>query len=445
MKRTLALLLLAAVLLSLGGCSIMEGNISTLLKVPQPNKVQQQLRSAIDSTLGTNIKYLSPSSGNYRTSLIQVDLDGSGRSETVLFYLPTAEDTAAYLAVLTELEDGSWKLVQKVQGVATTVDYVEFADLDSDGKRDIVVGWSRGDTARELFVYNVYASGDGLLYNDGYNESRFFTEADGTPFLFTAAFDKAQGSGTAKIVTLDGEGKLTKTLTCDIDAHFDTVTAISYSRISPTTRAIILDARLGNTAVTQWLFYDGTRLLNPYYSDGLLNPAFVRETAFSCTDIDKDGIVELPAASALPSVLGVPNGYTPMSLTAWSAFNSATLTDFTLQPLNYEFSCIMNQALGYYFIYPAAWAGRVSVYNNAADRTMYFYHIDPQTNASTLLFTISRLSLTDYNKRADLGSWYELHREGEQVYAIHIADTLSADLKLLIGTVNDCRNRLILY
>jgi simple sugar transport system permease protein len=30
-------------------------------------------------------------------------------------------------------------------------------------------------------------------------------------------------------------------------------------------------------------------------------------------------------------------------------------------------------------------------------------------------------------------------------FAIRIAENLSADLKLLIGTVNDCRNRLILY
>lgn len=445
MKRILALLLVAAVLLSLGGCSIMEGNISTLLKIPRPNKVQQQLRTAIDNSLGTNIKYVSPAAGNYRTSLIQVDLNGDGRFETVLFYLPTADNATASLAVLTEQDNGSWKLLKKVQGAATAVDYVEFADLNGDGKRDITVGWSRGDSARELMIYNVYATGDGLLYTDGYNESRFFTDADNTPLIFTASFDKSAGNGTAKIVTLDENGTLSKTLTCDIDAHFDTVTAISYSRISPTTRAIILDTRLGNTAVTQFLFFDGNRLLNPYYADGLLDPAFTRETAFACTDIDKDGIVELPAASALPSVLGVPVNYTPMNLTSWSAFNSSTLTNFTLQPLTYEFSCIMNQALGYYYIYPAAWAGRVSVYNNAADRTMHFYHVDPQTNHSTLLFSISRLSLADYNKRANTGSWYELHREGEQIYAIHIADNLSADLKLLIGTVNDCRNRLILY
>jgi len=445
LKRTIALLLLAAVLLSLGGCSIMEGNISTLLKVPQPNKVQQQLRNAIDSSLGTNIKYISPAAGNHRTSLIQVDLDGSGRLETVLFYLPTADNTTAFLAVLTEQDDGTWKLVKKIQGAAAAVDYVEFSDLNSDGKRDILVGWSRGDSARELFVYNVFASDDALLYTDGYNESRFFTDTDGAPLLFTASFDKALGSGTAKIVTLDKNGELTKTFTCEIDAHFDTVTAVSYSRISSTTRAIILDARLGNTAVTQFLFFDGNRLINPYYTDGLLDPAFIRETAFACTDIDKDGIVELPAASALPVVTGASSGYTPMQLTAWSTFNSSTLTNFTLQPLTYEFSCIMNPTLGYYYIYPAAWAGRVSVYNNAADRTMYFYHVDPQTNYSTQLFSISRISAADYNKRANTGSWFELHREGEQIYAIHIADNLSADLKLLIGTVTDCRNRLILY
>ncbi len=445
MKRTLALLLVLATLLSLGGCSIMEGNISTLLKIPQPNKVQQQLRNAIDSRLGTNLKYVSPASGNHRTSLLQIDLNGSGAQETVLFFLPTSDATVADLAVFTQQPDGSWTLTKQIRGASAAIDYVEFSDLNADGKLDILVGWIRGDSARELCVYDIYASGDGLLYTDGYNESRFFTDTDGQPLIFTASFDKAAGIGQAKVVTLGPDGILSQQMTCELDAHFDTVTAVTYSRITPTTRAIILDARLGNTAVTQLLFYDGTHLLNPYYSDGLLAPSFVRETAFACTDIDKDGIIEIPSATALPPIASLANSQTAMGLTAWSTFNSAALSDFSLQPLTYEFSCIMNAALSYYYIYPSEWIGRVSVYNNTADRTMSFYFVDPNTNASTLLFSITRLSLSDYNKRANTGAWYELYREDEQVFAIHIADDLTADLKLLIGTVTDNRNRLILY
>ena len=445
MRRTLALLLAVLMLLSLGGCSIMEGNISTLLKVPRPNKLQQQLSNAINSHIGTNIKYISPAAGAHRTSLVQVDLSGSGAQETVIFFLPTADADTAQLAVFTEQADGSWRLTKRITGLANAIDYVEFSDLSGDGKLDILVGWIKGGGARELVVYDAYATGDGVLYTDGYNESRFFTDSDGRPLIFTASYDKTEGTGKAKVVTTGSNGILSEQKSCAIDAHFDAVTAITYSRISPTTRAIILDARLGNTASTQLLFYDGNHLINPYYSNGTLDPAFVRETAFTCTDIDKDGIIEIPSATALPPVPAAANSQTAMGLTAWSAFNSATLSDFSLQPLTYEFSCVMNDALGYYFIYPASWIGRVSVYNNAADRTMSFYHVAPQTNEATLLFSISRLALDDYNKRTNAGSWYELHRAGEQVFAIHIADNLSADLKLLIGTVTDCRNRLILY
>lgn len=445
MRRILSLLLAVVMLVTLGGCSIMEGNISTLLKVPRPNKVQQQLRNAIDAKLGTNIKYISPATGSHRTSLVQVDLSGSGAQETVIFYLSSADADTAGIAVFTEAADGSWSLTKRIEGLSPAIDYVEFHDLSGDGRLDILVGWLKGDLARELAVYDVFAAGNGQLYTDGYNDSRFFLDSDGNPLIFTLSYDKAAGNGAAKVVTLGKDGILSEQKSCAVDAHFDTVTAISYSRISPTTRAIILDARLGNTAVTQLLFYDGSRLINPYYNDGELAPSFVRETAFSCSDIDKDGIIEIPAATALPPIPTPPAAHAAMGLTAWSTFNSAALSDFSLQPLTYEFSCVMNAALGYYYIYPAAWTGRVSVYNNAADRTMSFYHVDPNTNDATLLFSISRLSLTEYNKRANTGSWYELRREDEQVFAIHIADNLSADHKLLIGTVDDCRNRLILY
>ena len=42
-----------------------------------------------------------------------------------------------------------------------------------------------------------------------------------------------------------------------------------------------------------------------------------------------------------------------------------------------------------------------------------------------------------------LGSWYELYRSGDLVYTIHMEKNLTADQKLLVGTVEESRSRLI--
>ncbi len=440
MKRFIAILAVMVSLATLGGCSLMDSNIGNLLKTPRPNKVQTRLRSAIDGALGSKIKYLSPSSGTYRTSLLQVDLNQTGSKETVLFFFPSADAEVAQVALFEEKEDGSWGLTKQIQGASNAIDYVEFADCNADGNLDILVGWIRGDSARELFVYDLFAAGEGVLYTDGYNESRFFTD-NGAPLVFSASFDKAQGVGLAKLVTLDENGFLAPALTCPIDAHFQAVNNISYARISSERRAFIFDAKNDNNATTQLLFYDGKTLTNPYYGEEL-HSAFVRETSLISQDIDKDGIIEFPASDMMPFSSLVT--LSPATLTSWSAHNPASLSSGEEAPLLYEFSCILNSPLGYYYIYPAEWQGRVAVYM-ASDRSLVYYHIDSNTGESTLLFTIARLSVDEYTKRINTGTWYQLYRDGDRVYAIDFAQNLSPALKLLVGTVDDNRARLILY
>ena len=448
-KRVIAVLLLLPLLLGAAGCGVLDGNIGTLLKTPAANNMQIKLRAAIDSSIGTGIRYVVPATGKIRSSFVTEDLDGDGRAEAVILYSEIGADDVepkANLAVFAEAADGSWALTKQVSGLSGSVDYLSFADFNFDGHKDALVGWIMGDSAREVCAYDLHAVSDVVLFADAYNESRLFTDTKGNPFLFIAVFDKAAGTGVAKIVSGNGKGEFGTAAECPVSAKFETMTNIEFARISSNTSALVLDARQGKNAVTQLLFWDGKSLINPYYENEALHTAFTRETAFAAQDIDKDGITEFPAAVALPQLSqfdGDPT-MTAVSLTNWSAFDARSLSDYNLPPLKYEFSCVMNAAMGYYYIFPAEWMSRVSVYYNSNNFGLNFYQVDPENKSGSLLFPLLRISREDYAKRTAGGDYYELRRDGDWVYAMCIAPNLTADMKLTVGTVKDSAARLIL-
>ena len=85
-KRIIAVLMLAAVCLPLCGCNLIDGNVKTMLRAPQPNNMQEQLTIAITETLGSNLTYVSPKNGktNLRQPIILTDLDSDGKDEVVI-------------------------------------------------------------------------------------------------------------------------------------------------------------------------------------------------------------------------------------------------------------------------------------------------------------------------------------------------------------------------
>ena len=449
-KRIIAVLMLAAVCLPLCGCNLIDGNVKTMLRAPQPNNMQEQLTSAITETLGANLTYVSPKSGktNLRQPIILTDLDGDGKDEVIIFYKPeTSADTdAANIAVFKEQADGQWQQWKNIQGESGEIDYIDLWDFDGNGVNDLLVGWSRGESApKVLTAYDLQPDTQSApLFQETYTESRFFEEKDNRFIFILNIADKTAGMAVQ-------DGTLKAVATCPVDGAGDGVQDIKYARINSRQYAVILDIKRGNNMSSQFLFWDETGLTNPYLRDGALNPALIRETSFPCLDIDKDGIVEVPTSWSLPAYpnLSAQEGSKMLVLTDWSMLNiKASEPDNTLPALVHDFYCIMNSAYGYYYIMPAEWVGKVTCYQ-AKDNSMHFYYVGStgESEQAQHMFSIYQMTEEELANRLKLGNWYELRSEkdSDKLFVINMASNMSEEVQMLAGTVVDSRKNWIQY
>ena len=440
--KIVALLLVCAVILS--GCNIMTGNIGTLLKAPQPNNMQAGLSAAVNETLGSSIKYVSPLNGAYKNSVLLSDLDGDGRREAIIFYLPqnnASLESTVNFAVFTSYEDGTWSLIKQIQGNSTQIDYVELRDFNGDSRRDMLIGFIQNDSLRELCAYDMYSQSEEAMFSDMYNESRLFYNGANF-FIFNIYRDASTLKGMAKISTVSGD-MLKTVASCEVYGGYDSIISIQYQNVSMEHKAIVIDAKTGNSMTTQILLWEDGRLSNPFYeSETGLNSALIRETAFACQDIDNDGILEIPFTTPLPAVpsIAANKDITTAVITGWASINLTTPSATASGIMDRDFFCIMNSAQKFYYVIPSEWIGKFSATYNASDQSISFYYI--KDDIYSKIFSLYGMTDAQYDARKEQGTWFELRKVDPKVYAINIAAQTDTEQSVFMGNMAEHRARL---
>lgn len=443
LKKTIVYFMLFAMLLSLAGCGITDGGITGLMSAPRPNNMQTELSKAIENTVGTEIKYIAPSDGSNKSSFILTDLDNDDSDEAVIFYIENeSEKQNVNVAVYSCLADGSWELTRSIAGSGYQIDYVEFRDFNDDSYNDILIGWILSDTVRELCAYDLFNQTDEPMFSDSYTESKLFY--NGLKFfIFNIYRDKTTSTGTAKISTVS-DGTLKTVAHCDMYGGYDSVEQLTYGVVFRGQKAIILDTKLGNTMITQIFRWSDNELQNIFYdSVNGVNPELIRDTVYPCTDIDDDGIMEVPFTTSLPDIVDAPRDLQKTVITGWSSVNITAATNGTVGALHREFFCVMNPNQRYYYIIPSDWISKISVAVSSTDDSMVFYYCDEDERAK--LFTLYCLTSEEFNARKQQGNWFELRKQDGKIYAVNMTAQTNSKYADFIGTAIDSRNRLILY
>lgn len=375
MRRLLSVCLAMALL---SGCSI-GMDVENRLRAPRQTGTREGLEKALSEFVtsskladGYVLKY--PKSGQYRSAFIIEDFDGDGSTEALAFYrttLPdsTEESNLIRINYLRQTEDG-WKSVGDIEGASFDIDSVILGDLDGDKVKEIFIGWNVFDKRdKSLFVYSL--SGNNLIARE-VGAFSAMTVGRLTAYDYDDLITLNASQAVAKLWKLSGD-TLKEVAAAELEPGIESFRNVLIAPISNTMKGVYLDYVKGARWTTQLLYWDGSRLVTPFYDAKAQKQVLdtSRELPIPCSDIDGDKAVEYPTCTLLP-------GYLAEKAEENRQFTQRWLTDFYYwdygtQTVTKKFSCIYNDKDGYLFQLTDEMVSKITADYDIGTRTLTVY------------------------------------------------------------------------
>lgn len=393
-KRLAALCVGMAVLLC--GCSI--GDMESQLRAPRPTGEQQAIQQALDAYLargGALAQYILkyPQDGDYLSAFVMEDIDGDEEEEAIAFYQFSGEGENTHIHLLDKVED-DWQSVSDAEGFSADISGVAFGDLDGDGSKELLAGWSVYNSRdRRLGVYSLTGGKITVLSDDQYYTKlvvdEFVTAGRDDILLFQV--DTAQSIATVRLKSLE-EGQLIERGQAPVDGYIRSFGGYHVGRLSEDLYGVYIDCyKDADTTITELIYWDGTHLRTPFYnSTDNITSLTARQTPIPSMDVDGVGDrtsqIEWPYCTRLPGY-ETTEAAESLWLTQWMSWDYETQTEQRL------FASVVNMTDGYYLQIPDSWLNEegnmwkgtiTATYDNTLHQLWLHPYVDGQTGIAFL-------------------------------------------------------------
>ena len=411
MKRFLTALLAALGLMgTLSGCSLnLAASPEDLYTLPQLPAEYAELNHSIRQLIEAGAEHAAPTAGTNLQPLQLVDLDGDGEEEALAFLRRGSDERALKIYIYERTESG-YTQSAVIEGSGTAVYSVDYRGLDGDGRQEILVSWKVGPEVQALSVFTLRLGTPRELMNSSYiRYAAADLDGDGREEILTFRSDE-QGAGTADyyawtddsslapagmarlsmtMAELSAGQVLSGTLRGGEPAVF--ATGVSDSRVQVT------DGELGNLTVS-----DSTGVSREIY----------RYLGLFPTDIDGDGVTELPVPEELLSSGDTESG----CRVSWRSYDAAGTGETAL-------SAYHALADGWYLVLPESWGEGLSVRTEGTgtDASMASFGIGAGDGRIEIL-RIYTFSGENRETLAAKGGRVLLSREGETIYSAELLE-----------------------
>ena len=364
--------LLICILLFLGGCLEVEPFLQPPRPQGQQQAVQEALSAALSAEAGDSYILKYPAGGNF-SAFLMLDENGNTVSpdqavKAVAFYAAAAGERT-HIRLLQREADG-WRSVTAVRGEAADLHKVSVADLDGDGKKELLVGWNLYSNSYQLSIYQpcnrLEKTADAGRY------TAYFVgdmNADGNEeFLLLHIGNTVTASlrrWNAKGVTVMGDANL--------PGDIRSFEKLLYGKLSNGEDGLYVDALLSNgNYTTELLYWDGSRLVAPLHTAGTAHIAD-RTPYVAVTDVDGNAVPEIPVTAA-------PKGDARGQVLAdWYSW------DVTARAAVRQFSGVVNTVDGYCIEVEDAWLSSLSVRYDEETRTLWLQTVDADGETTPFL------------------------------------------------------------
>ena len=411
-KRAGLALLAAALTLLLSGCFVKT--VDELYTLPRHSDEYDRLELVIEQLLNSqNASYAAPVSGVNQQSVQLADLDGDGLEEAIAF-LKTAGDKPLKTCIFSRA-DGDYRLMDVIEGDGTSFASVEYAQLTDRPGAELVIGRQLStDVLQSLSAYS-YADGHvAELMSANYSQYRTVDlDGDGQKDIFILRFDAEQPHGIAELYRWK-DGQLEREPEAYLTDGASAVKRILTGSLTAEAQAVFVSSAYEENALVTdvFAFQDGTfRNLTAREAESAVST--VRSYYVYASDIDGDGLIELPQILPLPAAEGSEENDSAIS------WYNLDLDGHSLPKLTtyHSFSG------GWFLSLPDRWQNRLCITRSeevGGVRGYVFSEWKDETHTEPI-FTIYAFSGDDRAQLASSDGRFLLAEKGDITYAAQLA------------------------
>ena len=335
--------LLFALLLT--GCYAL--NTEDFYALPKRSEEYYELQRAVETAMGS-ASYSAPVSGSNRQPIEQIDLDGDDEPETVVFCKAEGEKPLRVI-VLQKRSDG-YEVVFTLESEGTVFDSVQYAQIDGQPGMELLVSRRLSEQVQPYLT--VYALQNGAaveLLSSGYTACTL-TDLDGDERSDLLLLRSNSEGPTASAALYRWEhDALTLTGESSLSAGAESIKRIITGFAAEGVPAVFVASAYGeDLLITDVFTLDGGVFRNISLNDESgQSTQTVRNYYVYSTDIDGDGLTEMPNTVALDEIEGDPLSQGQYRILWYNLNADGSRCD--------KMSTYHNYADGWYLYLPEAW------------------------------------------------------------------------------------------
>jgi hypothetical protein len=355
LETVLAVCALSILCLTATGCSLQFfASPDELYSLPQLPEQYTELEDKINALLENGAEYAAPISGTNIQPVQLVDLNGDGSEEALAFLRNSADEKPLKIYIFSP-HDHTYQQAAVIEGSGTAIYSVRYADLDQDGKMELVIGWKVGTELQALTVYSLRNGEPEELMRTNYVKYAVASlDGDKTQEIVVLRSDD-EGNGIADYYTWEKDGTLTLSSTARLSITMAELNSgrVSTGKLKNGSKALFVTG-VSDTgmAITDILTVKGGDLTNVVLSDVTgVSTEIYRYLSLFPTDINGDGVTEVPAPVSLPTRGNTANLCYRIDWHSYDDTGAGEIVESTYHDIDD----------GWYLTLPDAWSGKILV------------------------------------------------------------------------------------
>lgn len=415
--KKLFLAVVLGLLLMLTGCfSKTAEELYSLPKMPQDYVELDNTINAVRTELGA--EYAAPRTGDNTAPVQLQDLDGDGTNEsTIAFFRVNSGEQQLKIYIFHQMADGSYEVAYTIEGSGIAINSVDYVDLDGNGTKEIVVSWQQ---SARLFTLAPYQLGvqDAieLMVPASYNLGYIVCDLDRDNRRELLLFQAGDTEKKAEYYVYE-DGQMLRSATALMSSNAGEEVSIREGYLKDNIPAVYITSKSDAQAVTDVFALQDGVLTNITLNErtGYSAQTLRYYTEISPTDINADGVLELPdpmAVQEYQSTAAAPNFW----LIRWLQFD--VYGNAEMVQLTYH-----NFTDGWYLTIPESWIGKITISRDNSqlargEQAVVFSIWDGRkTEEPEEFLRIYRLEGVNRELRAQLGKRFVLLSDNKVIYA----------------------------